>query len=67
MPDSFTILEITGSIWKQIIENGVKNWPNHDGKFPCVSGCKFKWDSTRPSGDRIVEMSTNEDVPIDLD
>lgn len=67
MPDSFAVLEITGSIWKQILENGVKNWPNHDGKWPCISGSKFEWDSTRPQGDRIVSLTTHEGIPIEMD
>ena len=47
------------------MENGVSKWPKYDGRFPIVSGVKFKFDPSREPGDRITELTNNEGVPID--
>ena len=52
---------------KQVFENGVSKWPKYDGRFPVLSGVKFKFDSTREPGDRITELTDANGVPIDPD
>ena len=38
-----------------ILENGLSAWPNYDGRFPLVSGLKFKFDGTGEVGSRILK------------
>lgn len=67
MSNGFSVIEIQGHIFKRILENSVSSWPNYDGKFPCISGAKFKFDSSRETGDRITELLDENDQPIDMD
>lgn len=54
------------NLWKAL-ENGVGgNYPA-DGRFPQVSGLKFSFDSSKPVGSRIVEVTKNDGTPIAKD
>jgi 5'-nucleotidase len=54
------------NLWKAL-ENGVGgNYPA-DGRFPQVSGLKFSFDSSKPVGSRIVEITKNDGTPIAKD
>jgi 5'-nucleotidase len=44
---------MSGKTFKEALENGVSKWPGFDGRWPCVSGIKFKFDPERPAFDRI--------------
>ena len=67
MPDSLEVLEITGHVFKRILENSVGDWPKYVGRWPCVSGVKFKFDSRKPKGERIVEMLKENGEIIEMD
>lgn len=58
---------VTGAnLWKAL-ENGVGgNYPA-DGRFPQVSGLKFSFDSSKPIGSRIVEVTKLDGTPIAKD
>jgi len=58
---------VTGAnLWKAL-ENGVGgNYPA-DGRFPQVSGLKFSFDSTKPVGSRIVEVTKLDGTAIAKD
>jgi len=58
---------VTGAnLWKAL-ENGVGgNYPA-DGRFPQVSGLKFSFDSSKPVGSRIVEVTKLDGTPIAKD
>jgi len=58
---------VTGAnLWKAL-ENGVGgNYPA-DGRFPQVSGLKFSFDSTKPAGSRIVEVTKLDGTAIAKD
>ncbi|KAG2499914.1 hypothetical protein HYH03_002202 [Edaphochlamys debaryana] len=73
MVDMTCVLECTG--WQVItaLENGVSQWPKLEGRFPQVSGLKFKFDPRKPPGQRIVQGSVYttewecEPEPLDLE
>jgi len=58
---------VTGeNLWKAL-ENGVGgNFPG-DGRFPQVSGFKYSFDSSKPIGSRIVEVTELDGTPIAKD
>lgn len=58
---------VTGAnLWKAL-ENGVAgNYPA-DGRFPQVSGIKFSFDSSKPVGSRIVEVTKLDGTAIAKD
>ena len=58
---------VTGTnLWKAL-ENGVGgNYPA-DGRFPQVSGIKFSFDSSKPVGSRIVEVTKLDGTAIAKD
>jgi 5'-nucleotidase len=58
---------VTGAnLWKAL-ENGVGgNYPA-DGRFPQVSGLKFSFDSSKPIGSRIVEVTKLDGTAIAKD
>ena len=49
------LLELTGAQLLQALENGVSQYPKHEGRFPQVSGLSFTFDPTQPSGHRITD------------
>ncbi|GLC44357.1 hypothetical protein PLESTB_000478100 [Pleodorina starrii] len=51
------VLECTGAQVVAALENGVSQWPKLEGRFPQVSGLKFKFDPSKPPGSRIVPGS----------
>ncbi|EFJ51913.1 hypothetical protein VOLCADRAFT_103101 [Volvox carteri f. nagariensis] len=51
------VLECTGAQVVAALENGVSQWPSLEGRFPQVSGLKFKFDPSKPPGQRIVPGS----------
>ncbi len=58
---------VTGeNLWKAL-ENGVGgNYPG-DGRFPQISGFKFSFDSSKPAGSRIVEVTKLDGTAIPKD
>lgn len=54
-------VEITGKLLKEILEHGVarsgENEDNEPGRFPQVSGITFKFDTTKPVGSRVSEIT----------
>lgn len=58
--------EITGvKLWKAM-ENGVSQWPKHEGRFPQVSGFSFTFNPNLAPGSRVVEITVNG-KPIELE
>lgn len=56
MIEPFTVVRITGEQVKAALENGVAGLPKCEGKFPCVSGVKFEFDSTKEPYSRITKI-----------
>ncbi|KAG2442606.1 hypothetical protein HXX76_002691 [Chlamydomonas incerta] len=77
MVDETVVLECTGAQVITALENGVSQWPKLEGRFPQVSGVKFKFDPTLPAGARVVPGSVyitdfddtidDEKTPIQMD
>lgn len=61
-------LEITGALLKEILEHGVARSgageDNEPGRFPQVSGINFTFDTSKPVGNRVVEIKVGG-VPFD--
>jgi 5''-nucleotidase/2'',3''-cyclic phosphodiesterase and related esterases len=54
-------VEVTGKILREILEHGVARSgageDNEPGRFPQVSGMSFKFDTTKPAGKRVIEIT----------
>ena len=57
MIDLLTLLEVTGAQLLAALENGVSQYPKHEGRFPQVSGLVFSFDPSQPSGLRVIRES----------
>jgi len=42
-----------------MLENGVSGYPKFEGRFPQVSGVRFKFDPRKPPGQRIKPEDIN--------
>ncbi|MDQ3634345.1 MAG: 5'-nucleotidase C-terminal domain-containing protein [Acidobacteriota bacterium] len=51
-------VELTGKTLREILEHGVARSAedNEPGRFPQVSGLTFKFDASRPAGNRVTEI-----------
>jgi 5'-nucleotidase len=67
MTDKVLMIEVTGKIILDLMENGVSLWPSLDGRWPIVSGFKFSFDPSKPPGNRIVSLKKDngEDIKPD--
>jgi 5'-nucleotidase / UDP-sugar diphosphatase len=54
-------LEVTGELLQRTLEHGVARSAEDDepGRFPQVSGLRFSFDASRPSGSRVVSVTVN--------
>ena len=57
MVDSLTVLKLTGKQVITALENGVSQYPKHEGRFPQISGMSFTFDPSQPSGQRVIPDS----------
>jgi 5'-nucleotidase len=53
----------------QILENGLSFYPKYDGRWPCTSGLKFKFDPEQPVGERVIvdSMTLDDGTPFDME
>ncbi|MBX9720360.1 MAG: bifunctional metallophosphatase/5'-nucleotidase, partial [Candidatus Obscuribacterales bacterium] len=56
---------VNGATIKEALEHGVSRAGEADGRFPQVSGMTFTYDTTKPAGSRIGEVSISG-KPLDL-
>ncbi|MCI0489035.1 MAG: 5'-nucleotidase C-terminal domain-containing protein [Blastocatellia bacterium] len=49
-------VKITGEHLKRLLENGVSEAGNEDGRFPQVSGFSFTYDASQPVGSRVTDV-----------
>lgn len=47
------VISVTGAQLHEALENGVSQYPKHEGRFLQVSGLKFAFDPSKPNGQRI--------------
>ncbi|KAI3425775.1 hypothetical protein D9Q98_007750 [Chlorella vulgaris] len=57
MLDETVVIQVSGKQLVAALENGVSQWPKHEGRFPQVSGLRFAFDASKPAGHRIVSGS----------
>lgn len=58
------VLEVSGKVVREAIENGVSLLPRYAGRFPQVSGMSFEADLRRPPGERVVWIKV-ANAPLD--
>lgn len=58
---------VTGTQLWAVLERSVASAPNAFGGFLQVSGFQFTYDSTRPSGSRVLSVTLNDGTPIGKD
>mmetsp|Transcript_5008 Transcript_5008/g.7494 ORF Transcript_5008/g.7494 Transcript_5008/m.7494 type:complete len:321 (-) Transcript_5008:3-965(-) len=57
MVDQVVQYKVKGKHMLKILENGVSHYPKFDGRWPLVSGLKFKFDPSKLEGSRILPES----------
>jgi 5'-nucleotidase len=55
-PNTLAVVEVTGKDLWAALENGVSQVETGGGRFPQISGMSFKYDSTKPVGERVLEV-----------
>ena len=50
MEDYVVPLKLSGKLLLGLIENSVSLWPKYDGRWPLISGFKFKFDPSKEPG-----------------
>lgn len=53
MQDPLIVLEVTGKILHQALENSVSTYPKLEGRFPQIAGMSFVFDPTKKAGERV--------------
>ncbi|XP_041771895.1 snake venom 5'-nucleotidase isoform X3 [Anopheles merus] len=53
MQDPLIVLEVTGKILHQALENSVSTYPKLEGRFPQIAGMSFVFDPTKKPGERV--------------
>lgn len=53
MRDTLVVLEVSGKIILEMLENSVSGYPKLEGRFPQVSGITFAFDPSKASGNRV--------------
>ncbi len=67
MLDPLVVLSISGAQLLEALENGVSQWPALEGRWPCVSGIRFSFDSEAVPGKRVDASSVEVGgVALDL-
>ncbi|KAJ3084755.1 hypothetical protein HK102_000566 [Quaeritorhiza haematococci] len=61
--DPCVVIKLKGKDIIAGLENGVGALPKTEGRFPQVSGLKFTFDSSRPSGSRVLSVHLIEHHP----
>ena len=53
--DDCVLIRVPGEKLLEALENGVSEVPKMEGRFPCLSGARIKYDPAKPAGSRIVD------------
>lgn len=64
--DVIIVLNMKGSTLLKGLENGVSQYPKHEGRFPQVSGIRFTFDPSKEPGQRVVEAFVGNE-PLDTE
>ena len=68
MEDYVVKIGISGKLFIEALENGFSRYPSYDGRWPIISGIKFKFDPNKNPGERILKESITFDdgSPFDM-
>ncbi len=58
------LVGLTGAELRTALEHGVAEVEHNAGRFPQVSGLRFRFDPSRPPGERVIEVTVG-DAPLD--
>lgn len=68
MLDDMVIIEASGKVILDALENAVCMWPKLEGRFLQVSGVRFQFDGSKDPGSRVVADSVEvSGEPLDLE
>ncbi|MCO5566137.1 hypothetical protein L7F22_019813 [Adiantum nelumboides] len=62
--DAVIVRNLKGKDILEALENGLGAYPSQEGRFPQVAGISVDWDSSRPPGQRVVEVRLLKDVHL---
>ncbi|WP_449538821.1 5'-nucleotidase C-terminal domain-containing protein [Ferdinandcohnia sp. Marseille-Q9671] len=67
--NTLATMELTGAELKEAFEISVSRYPGENGGFLHVAGGKVEFDSSKPAGERVVDVYINDDKgnPIAVD
>eukprot|EP01062_Namystynia_karyoxenos_P081635 TRINITY_DN900_c0_g1_i1.p1 TRINITY_DN900_c0_g1~~TRINITY_DN900_c0_g1_i1.p1 ORF type:complete len:838 (+),score=266.08 TRINITY_DN900_c0_g1_i1:79-2592(+) len=54
--DPMIVIEVGGDDILAALNSAVSKYPAHEGRFPQISGLKFKFDSNLPPSGRVIEV-----------
>ena len=68
--DPIVVIELDGASLWQALESSLSTWPAQEGRFPVISGFRVSWDSSKPSGSRVISVthlgkSSEDDREVD--
>ncbi len=67
-PDQIIVLLCDGKTVHEALENSVSQYPKLEGRFPQVAGIQFKFDPSKPPGERIdLNNIKIQNEPLDYD
>ena len=55
--NTLATVDITGAQLLEVLEHGVRLYPEASGGFPHVSGVRFTFDPSLPAGERVVAVT----------
>ncbi|RKP02582.1 hypothetical protein CXG81DRAFT_10609, partial [Caulochytrium protostelioides] len=61
--DPCVVVRLTGRQLHAAMENALSGLPKMEGKFPHISGFTMRYDSSRPPGQRVVDMTMVRELP----
>ncbi|KAI8433074.1 hypothetical protein MSG28_013932 [Choristoneura fumiferana] len=56
MRDPIVVVEASGAVILQVLENAVSQYPSLEGRFPQVAGVSFGFDPSKPAGARVARQ-----------
>ena len=68
--DNMLVVSVRGDQLLKVLENSVSLYPRHEGRFIQISGLKFAFDPSKPSGQRVdprLVRFVELDEPLSLD
>ncbi|MFS1517128.1 bifunctional metallophosphatase/5'-nucleotidase [Bacillus sp. SCS-151] len=61
-PNTLVVIDVTGEELKAALEHGVSGVEEGAGRFAQIAGMSFTYDSTKPAGERVLEVKVGEEL-----